>query len=74
MSQHLKVLRDSGFSVVRRQGTRRLYALDPGPLQEVDAWLDPFRQFWEPKLEALATEIARGKRRRRLTGESEGNR
>lgn len=71
VSQHLKVLRDSGFSVVRPQGTRRLYALDPHPLREVDAWLEPFRGFWEPKLEALATEIARGKRRRRMTENGE---
>lgn len=73
VSQHLKVLRDSGFSVVRPQGTRRLYALDPEPLREVDAWLDPFRRFWEPKLDALATEVARGKRQRRRAAESEGD-
>lgn len=73
VSQHLKVLRDSGFSVVRAEGTRRLYALDPEPLREVDAWLDPFRQFWTPKLEALATEIARGKRQRRLAAQPEGD-
>ncbi|MCC7267561.1 MAG: winged helix-turn-helix transcriptional regulator [Caulobacteraceae bacterium] len=73
VSQHLKVLRDSGFSVVRAQGARRLYALDPEPLRQVDAWLDPFRRFWEPRLEALATKIARGKRRRRLAAEPEGD-
>ncbi len=62
VSQHLKVLRDNGFATVRPEGTRRLYAVTPGPLQEVDAWLDPFRRFWTPRLDALATEIARGKR------------
>ena len=50
---------------MRPDGARRLYAVDPAPLQEVDAWLDRFRAFWVPKLEALATEIARGKRKRR---------
>ena len=65
VSQHLKVLRDSGFAVVRAEGTRRLYSVDPAPLQQVDAWLERFRSFWEPKLDALATEIARGKRERR---------
>lgn len=65
VSQHLKVLRESGFAGVRVEGTRRLYALDPAPLRDVDAWLDPFRRFWEPRLDALATEIARGKKARR---------
>ncbi|MFA1541728.1 ArsR/SmtB family transcription factor [Actinomadura monticuli] len=65
VSQHLKVLRDNGFAVVRAVGTRRLYAVDSAPLREVDAWLDRFRRFWTPHLDALATEIARGKRARR---------
>lgn len=65
VSQHLRVLRDSGFAVVRPEGTRRVYAIDPAPLQEVDAWLDRFRSFWTPRFEALATEIARGKLKRR---------
>lgn len=66
VSQHLKVLRESGFATVRPQGTRRVYALDTAPLQQVDAWLGHFRGFWTHKLEALATEVARGKRARRL--------
>ena len=65
VSQHLKVLRDSGFATVRPKGSRRLYALDTAPLQEVDAWLDHFRGFWTHRLLALHTEIARGKKRRR---------
>ena len=64
VSQHLKVLRDSGFASVRIDGPRRLYSLEPAPLREVDAWLARFRGFWEHKLEALATEVARGKRQR----------
>ena len=62
VSQHLKVLRDHGFARVRVHGARRIYAIDADPLQEVDAWLEPFRRFWEPKLDALGTEVARGKR------------
>lgn len=62
VSQHLRVLRDSGFASVRPEGTRRLYAVRGEPLREVDEWLDRFRRFWEPRLEALATELARGKR------------
>ena len=65
VSQHLKVLRDSGFATVRPVGTRRLYAVSPAPLREVDEWLDRFRRFWTPHLEALATELARGRRARR---------
>ena len=64
VSQHLKVLRDAGFARVRPEGTRRLYAVDSGPLREVDAWLDRFRRFWAPHLEALATELTRGSRER----------
>jgi DNA-binding transcriptional ArsR family regulator len=62
VSQHLKVLRDSGFASVRPEGTRRLYAVRGEPLREVGQWLDRFRRFWEPHLDALATELARGKR------------
>jgi DNA-binding transcriptional ArsR family regulator len=64
VSQHLKVLRDSGFASVRAEGARRIYAIDAAPLREVDAWLERFRVFWEHRLEALATEIARGKKQR----------
>ena len=60
-----RVARESGFATVRAEGARRVYALDPSPLKEVDAWLDRFRIFWTHRLEALATEVARGKRARR---------
>jgi DNA-binding transcriptional ArsR family regulator len=66
VSQHLKVLREAGFTTVRPEGTRRIYAVRPEPLQDVDGWLQQFRRFWTPRLAALATEIERGKRDRRL--------
>jgi DNA-binding transcriptional ArsR family regulator len=66
VSQHLKVLRDSGFASVRPEGTRRLYAVDAEPLRGVDDWLEHFRRFWDQRLDSLATELARGKRERRL--------
>jgi DNA-binding transcriptional ArsR family regulator len=66
VSQHLKVLRDNGFASVRPDGQRRLYAVDGRALRDVDEWLGAFRRFWTPHLDALATEIARGKRRRRI--------
>ncbi|MFH8248887.1 ArsR/SmtB family transcription factor [Microbacterium sp. B2969] len=71
VSQHLRVLRDAGFATVRADGTRRLYAVDPAPLQAADAWFDPFRRFWQPKLDALGTELARARRARRLAAEAE---
>lgn len=63
-SQHLKVLRENGFARVRAEGTRRLYAVDAAGLQEIDAWLTGFRRFWDQRLDALATELARGARAR----------
>lgn len=62
--QHLRVLRESGFAGVRAEGTRRYYKISTKPLREIDAWLERFRSYWEPKMDALATEIARGKKRR----------
>src|SRR3954454_18040034 len=64
VSQHLKVLRESGFARVQVDGPRRVYSVNSGPLEEVDSWLDQFRGFWEARLHALTEEIARGKRKR----------
>jgi DNA-binding transcriptional ArsR family regulator len=65
VSNHLRVLRDTGFTTVRAEGARRLYAVDAAPLQEVDMWLERYRRFWTQRLDALGTEVARGKRQRR---------
>ncbi len=65
VSQHLKVQRDNGFATVRPDGVRRLYTVEPEPLRGIDDWLGQFRRFWTPHLDALATELARGKRERR---------
>ncbi len=62
VSQHLRVLRDNGFASVKAEGARRLYAVEPAPLSEVDAWLDQFRRFWDQRLDALETELSRGRR------------
>jgi DNA-binding transcriptional ArsR family regulator len=70
VSQHLRVLRENGFTTVRAEGTRRLYAVDPGPLREVDMWLERYRRFWSQPLDALATELARGRRDRRQKDEA----
>jgi DNA-binding transcriptional ArsR family regulator len=65
VSQHLRVLRESGFASVRAERQRRLYAVRSEALREVDVWLDRFRAAWEDHLDALAVEVARGKRARR---------
>ncbi|MDT0463446.1 ArsR/SmtB family transcription factor [Streptomyces gibsoniae] len=71
VSQHLKVLRENGFATVRPQGARRLYAVNSEPLRDVDEWIGRFRRFWAPRLDALETELARGRRARRLEGDSD---
>ena len=53
VSKHLRALRDAGLVRVRRDAQRRWYGLDPGPLKEVDAWLEPYREFWSGRLDAL---------------------
>jgi len=65
VSQHLKVLRETGFARVRADRQRRLYTVNPTPLREVDRWLERFRHFWEERLDALGEEIARGQRKRK---------
>src|ERR1035441_164818 len=64
VSQHLRVLRDNGFATVRTAGARRLYAVESEPLQEIDRWLVPYRRFWNQRLDALGTEVTRGRRTR----------
>jgi DNA-binding transcriptional ArsR family regulator len=51
VSQHLRVLRNNGFTTVRAEGARRLYAVDSAPLQEIDDWLERFRGFWNQRLD-----------------------
>jgi len=65
VSQHLKVLRETGFATVRAEGTRRLYAVNATALSEVDQWLDRFRAFWSQRMDALETELFRGRREAR---------
>jgi len=71
VSQHLRVLREAGFATVRPDGARRLYAVRSEPLRDVDAWLDRFRRFWAPHLDALATELVRGRRESRAAHDEE---
>ena len=65
VSRHLRVLREAGLVEFRQQAQRRVYRLRPEPLAEVDAWVGRYRDLWEQRLDALHTEVARGKRERR---------
>jgi DNA-binding transcriptional ArsR family regulator len=67
VSQHLKLLRDAGLVAVRRDAQRRIYALDPRGLAELDAWLARFRRFWSGRLDALERELDTADRTRRNT-------
>jgi DNA-binding transcriptional ArsR family regulator len=65
VSRHLRVLREAGLVEVQQRAQWRVYALRPEPLAEVDQWLRDYRALWTSRLDALHTEIARGKRERR---------
>jgi DNA-binding transcriptional ArsR family regulator len=67
VSRHLRVLREAGLVEVRQEAQRRVYSLRPQPLAEIDDWLSRYRDLWEQRLDALHTEIARGKSERRST-------
>ena len=59
VSKHLRVLRDAGFVESTVDAQRRLYRLRPEPLQEIDAWLAPFRRFWSAHVDALERHLDR---------------
>ncbi|QUC58433.1 winged helix-turn-helix transcriptional regulator [Streptomyces sp. A2-16] len=56
-SKHLKVLREAGLVRVRQDAQRRVYALDPAPIAELDAWLAPYRKLWNASLDALGARL-----------------
>ncbi len=67
VSRHLRVLLDAGLVEARREAQRRIYSLRLEPLAEIDHWLARYRALWDQRLDALHTEVARGKRDRRRT-------
>jgi DNA-binding transcriptional ArsR family regulator len=60
VSKHLRVLREAGLVTVRADGQRRLYRLEPGPLVELEAWLEPYRQLWTTSLDRLEAHLTEG--------------
>lgn len=67
VSRHLRVLREAGLVEVRQEAQWRYYSLNPEPLAEVDDWLGRYRALWRQRLDALHTEVARGRHRRKTT-------
>ena len=67
VSRHLRVLREAGLVQVHHEAQWRVYSIRPEPLAEVDEWLSQYRALWEQRLDALHTEVARGKREQRRT-------
>lgn len=65
VSRHLRVLREAGLVSTRQEAQRRIYSLQPEALVEVDEWLESYRAHWQNRLDALHTEIARGKKEQR---------
>lgn len=65
VSRHLRVLREAGLVAVHKDAQRRVYSLQPQPLAELDDWLGDYRQLWQQRMDALHTEVARGKHNRK---------
>ncbi|MDB5106354.1 MAG: transcriptional regulator, ArsR family [Fibrobacteres bacterium] len=59
VSKHLRVLREAGLVEARIEAQKRVYRLRPGPLKEIDAWLEPFRRFWTAHVDALERHLDR---------------
>ena len=59
VSKHLRVLRDAGFVEATIDAQRRVYRIRPEPLQEVDAWMAPFRRYWSARVDALERHLDR---------------
>ncbi|MBP1994223.1 ArsR/SmtB family transcription factor [Paenibacillus eucommiae] len=53
ISKHLRILREAGLVSVRKEAQKHLYRLNAKPLEDIDQWLEPYRQFWSNKLDAL---------------------
>ena len=63
LSKHLKMLRDAGLVRVRRSGRQQIYTLNPRPLREIERWIEPYRRFWEERLDALGRHLDESKAR-----------
>lgn len=73
VARHLRVLREAGFLTRRAQGRARVYALDPAALDELESNVERLRALWNQRLDALGTEIARGRRARTAPGRDDAS-
>jgi DNA-binding transcriptional ArsR family regulator len=65
VSRHLRVLREHGLVQAQSVAQRRVYSLDPEPLEEIDAWLAKYRPYWANRLDALDLQLRRARRQRK---------
>lgn len=65
VSRHLRILREAGLVQVHPDAQWRVYSIRPEPLAELDAWLGRYRTLWQQRMDALHTEVARGRRQQR---------
>jgi DNA-binding transcriptional ArsR family regulator len=65
VSRHLRILREVGLVEVHQEAQFRIYSLSPEPLAELDEWLDHYRSLWRHRMDALHTEVTRGKKTRK---------
>jgi DNA-binding transcriptional ArsR family regulator len=65
VSRHLRILHESGFVKVRREGQKRLYSISPGRFRELDQWVAGYRHFWEARLDTFAEALQTRQHRRR---------
>lgn len=73
ISRHLRVLREAGLVTVEQAGRERIYRFDPGPLREIDDWLNQYRELWTSRFDALETEVHRTRRERERREVAEQN-
>lgn len=62
ISKHLRLMVEGGVLTVEARGRQRWYAINPSALAAIDDWLVPYRAFWTQRLDALETEVRRGRR------------
>jgi len=72
VSRHLRILHDSGFVLMRPDGQRRFYALEPAPFRQLDGWLTPYRELWEARLDRFGAALEEKSKQRRAQATKPG--
>jgi DNA-binding transcriptional ArsR family regulator len=71
VSRHLRILLEAGFVAVRRDGSRRLYSLQPEPFREIEDWLAKYRVLWEARLDRFGQALEARQEQRRRKGSTD---